>query len=70
MTDPISAREYGQLEQQVKQLTADVHSMRATMEEMNSFMQQSKGGWKVIVILSGVMGAVGGAIGWALSHWK
>ena len=69
MSDLIDPREYGRLEQQVTQLTADVHSMKATIEEMNTFMQQSKGGWKVIALLSSVVGTAGGIAGWALSHW-
>ena len=69
MSDLIDPREYGRLEQQVTQLTADVHSMKATIEEMNTFMQQSKGGWKVIALLSSVVGTAGGVVGWAISHW-
>ncbi len=61
-------REYGRLEQQVTQLTDDVHSMKKTIEEMNEFMQQSKGGWKMIAFLAGVAGSVGALISWAISH--
>ena len=70
MSDLIDPREYGRLEQQVTQLTADVHSMKATIEEMNEFMQQSRGGWKMIVLLAGIAGSVGSAVTWFVSHLK
>ena len=70
MTDFVDPRENGRLEQQVTQLTSDVHSMKATIEEMNTFMQQSKGGWKAIAMLAGIAGSVGAAIAWGLSHVK
>jgi hypothetical protein len=70
MGEIIDPREYGRLEEQVKQLKDDVHSMKATIEEMNAFMQQSKGGWKVIALLSGVAGTVGAMISWAIAHIK
>ena len=70
MTDPIDPREYGRLEQQVTQLTADVHSMKITIEEMNAFMQQSKGGWKTIVVLASVSGAIASAVTWFVGNMK
>lgn len=70
MTDPIDPREYGRLEEQVRQLKDDVHSMKITIEAMNEFMQQSKGGWKVIALLSGVAGSVGALIAWTVAHIK
>ena len=70
MTDPIDPREYGRLEQQVTQLTADVHSMKITIEEMNAFMQQSKGGWKTIVVLASVSGAIASAVTWFVGNVK
>lgn len=65
--DPV---EYGKLIQQVEQLGKDVHDMKAMMASMNDFMQQSKGGWKTIVLLSGVAGSIGAAIAWIATHMK
>lgn len=64
----IDPREYGQLEQQVSQLTADVHQLRATVEEIRVMMEQARGGWRVIMYLSGVSATVGALIAWGLSH--
>lgn len=63
--DPV---EYGKLIQQVEQLGKDVHDMKAMMASMNDFMQQSKGGWKTIVLLSGVAGSIGAGIAWFVSY--
>lgn len=65
--DPV---EYGKLIQQVEQLGKDVHEMREMMANMNDFMQQSKGGWKTIILLAGVAGSVGAAIAWFVSYVK
>lgn len=65
--DPV---EYGKLIQQVEQLGKDVHEMRKMMAAMNEFMQQSKGGWRTIVVLSGVAGSVGAALAWIATHIK
>ena len=65
--DPV---EYGKLIQQVEQLGKDVHDMKAMMASMNEFMQQSKGGWWTIVVLSGVAGSVGAALAWIATHIK
>jgi hypothetical protein len=70
MSGEIDPVEYGKLIQQVEQLGKDVHEMRVMMANMNDFMQQSKGGWKTIVLLSGVAGSVGAAIAWFVSHMK
>lgn len=70
MTDQIDLREYGRLEQQVEQLSADVHSLKLTVEAMNNLMQQSKGGWKTLVMLGGIAGTAGAAITWIAGHWK
>lgn len=63
--DPV---EYGKLIQQVEQLGKDVHDMKTMMANMNDFMQQSKGGWKTIVLLSGVAGSIGAGIAWFVSY--
>lgn len=70
MSDQIDPREYGRLEQQVTQLTADVHAMRDSVEEIKDFMQQNKGGWKTIAVLGGVAGSMGALISWIAAYWR
>lgn len=70
MNAPIDPREYGRLEQQVEQLSKDVHSLKEMVETMNNLMQQSRGGWKVIALIGGIAGSVGAAVAWGVSHIK
>lgn len=66
----IDPREYGQLEQQVSQLTRDVHTLKENVQAMRDMMEQSKGGWRTLVWLGGIAGTVGAAVGWVVSHIK
>jgi len=66
----IDPREYGQLEQQVAQLSRDVHTLKENVQAMRDLMEQSKGGWRTLVWLGGIAGTVGGAVGWFVSHVK
>lgn len=69
-SDPLDRRDYGRMEAQVEQLTKDVHALTQTMNKMNDFMQQSKGGWKAIALLGGIAGTIGAAISWIVTHVK
>lgn len=66
----IDPREYGQLEQQVAELSRDVHTLKENVQAMRDLMEQSKGGWRTLVWLGGIAGTVGGAVGWFVSHVK
>lgn len=66
--EPIDRRDYGALEQKVAQLTADVHAMKETIEGMRDMMQQARGGWRTIMMLSGVAASIGAAFTWIISH--
>mgnify|MGYP003555088981 CR=1 FL=1 len=66
----IDLRDYGHLEEQVKRLIKDVDSLTKNVQAMRDLMEQSKGGWKMLAILGGLAGTIGGAIGWFLSHVK
>lgn len=68
--DQIDRRDYGRMEAQVEQLTRDVHTLKETVETMRDMMQQAQGGWRAIVMLSGIAGAVGAGISWVVTHVK
>jgi hypothetical protein len=65
MIDP---REFGRMEQEVKQLTAQVAGMQATLTEINNTLSQAKGGWRTLMLLGGAGAAAGSLVTWALSH--
>ena len=66
----IDLRDYGRLEAQVEQLIKDMDTLTTNVQAMRDLMEQSKGGWKMLAILGGFAGTIGGAIGWFLSHLK
>ena len=66
----IDLRDYGRLEAQVEQLIKDMDTLTTNVQAMRDLMEQSKGGWKMLAILGGLAGTIGGAIGWFLSHLK
>lgn len=66
----IDLRDYGRLEAKVEQLIKDMDTLTTNVQAMRDLMEQSKGGWKMLAILGGLAGTIGGAIGWFLSHVK
>lgn len=70
MSDQIDPRDFGKMESQVGQLVKDMDEMKANVQAMRNLMEQSKGGWRVLVFLGGIAGTVGGIIGWFISHTK
>lgn len=64
----IDPRDFGKLESQVTQLVKDMDEMKENVQAMRNLMEQSKGGWRVLVFLGGIAGTVGGCIGWFASH--
>ena len=70
MSDPIDPRDFGKMESQVAQLVKDMDEMKANVQAMRNLMEQSKGGWRVLVFLGGIAGTIGGVIGWFISHTK
>jgi negative regulator of sigma E activity len=70
MSDSIGPREYGQLEAHVAQLRDDVKRLQDTVNEMSLMMQQARGGWRAIAMMSGIAGAIGAAITWGVQHLK
>ena len=77
MSDLIDPREYGKLEAQVQRIIKDVDELKDEIKElkesiqaMRDLMEQSKGGWRVLVFLGGIAGTIGSVIGWFISHSK
>ena len=69
MNEGIDMREYGRLEAEVAQLTKDMKFLKETVEAMRDMMQESKGGWKVIMMLSGISGSIGAVLSWLVTHF-
>ena len=67
-TESINMRDYGRLENQVEQLAKDVHDLKLTVEAMSTMMQQAQGGWKAIMLVGGIAGALGAVVAWIATH--
>lgn len=71
----ISAREFGQLESDVKYLRQEVQDLKSTLDnmskvisDMNKSVSQAEGGWKTVLFLISAGGAIGGFIARFLPH--
>jgi hypothetical protein len=64
MSDPINLREYGRLEADVMHLQASMVAMQTDIKVMRDLMEQSKGGWKMLMLLGGAASTFGAVAGW------
>ncbi len=68
MNYQIDRRDYGKLEAQVEQLTEDVRVLKVTVEQMRDMMQMASGGWRTIMMFSGVSATIAGTFAWIVAH--
>jgi hypothetical protein len=68
MTETIDRRDYGKLEAQVEQLTADVHELKQTVMQMRDMMSQARGGWRTAMLIGGMGAALATAAGYVINH--
>lgn len=54
----IDPREFGRLEAEVKQLSKAVEEMAADMRAIRSAMDAAGGGWRVLVAVGAISGAI------------
>jgi prefoldin subunit 5 len=50
------------LQQQVRQLHADMQTMNATLGEINRTLSEARGGWKTLMLVGGIAAAVGATV--------
>lgn len=67
MIDP---REFGRLEQEVKQLSKQMEAMQTTLQSISTTLNEAKGGWRALMLLGGAGAAAGSLVTWALQHVK
>lgn len=61
MTD-IDPREFGRLEAEVKALTKSMEEMSADLKAVRSAMDAAGGGWRVLVAVGALSGAITAAL--------
>ena len=65
-----TARELGEHSSRLKALESGMTEMRGDVKEILSTLNQAKGGWRTLMMVSGVSGTVGGVLVWAAQHMK
>jgi prefoldin subunit 5 len=72
----IDPQEFGRLQGQVEQLirsnevlTETVSTMATAITAMQLQLAKAEGGWKVLVALGGMAGALGSGLTWLASNW-
>ena len=54
---PIDPRDFGKLEAKVDHLSDQLDEMTKSLQALQTILDQTKGGWRVIVIVAGFTGA-------------
>ncbi len=63
-------RDIGRHDEAIDTLKDEVSAMRADLAEIKQMMAQAKGGWRTLMAVGGVAGAVGAALVKMLAHLK
>lgn len=65
------------LQVEVSYLKAAVGDLRATNAQTNEKLDkvlaqlaEARGGWRTLMLVGGAASTMGGAVTWALSHWR
>jgi hypothetical protein len=61
MSDHIDPRDFGRLEAEVATLTKTVEAMSADLKAVRSALDAAGGGWRVLVAVGAISGAVSAA---------
>lgn len=58
------------VETKIEMIEPDLKEMRDDIKAIRSTLDQAKGGWKTLMAVSGLASAIGGTVGWMISHFK
>lgn len=67
MPDDISAQDFGRLQAEVAALRREVDRLIPAVEELTKALNQSQGGWRVLVTVGTIGAAIGSFVGPMLS---
>lgn len=65
----IDLREYGRLEARVDHLESMVANMSDDIRAMRDILEQSKGGWRVMLAIGSMAATAGGAVSWLVQQF-
>ncbi len=56
-------RDLGRMEAQIETLVAQVTQLNAKVDAIDKTLSEAKGGWRMLLLVGGAAGAIGGLIG-------
>lgn len=62
-------QQIGRHDAQIVALQTDMSEVKADVKKILAFMNQAQGSWKTLVAIGGFAAAVGGVVGWVVSHF-
>ena len=79
--DAVDPEKFGMLAGQVESLRRDLDAQNKLLalhmektddllREIQATLSEAKGGWRIMMMVGGAAGTIGGAIGWVFSHLK
>lgn len=65
------ANEIKHLQSDMDKLVAEIEDMQATLRSIDKTLSEAKGGWRMLMGVSGSAAAIGAFASWATTHfWK
>ena len=58
------------IQDDLDQIAAEMKEVRLALAEINKTLSEAKGGWRMLMLVGGAGGAVGGFITWLVGQWK
>lgn len=69
MIDENTHQQLGRHAAEIASLKVDMAELKSDVKKILAFMNQAQGSWKTLVAIGGLAAAVGGAVGWVVSHF-
>lgn len=66
----IDPRDYGRLEGEVHALRNEVNEMRGDIRTLLAAVENAKGGWRTLLIVGAIAGALGSGLTKVLALWR
>lgn len=64
MPDENLHRDLGRHDAEISNLKAEVHAMRVDLSEIKQMLSEAKGGWRVLMAVSGLAATISSGITW------
>jgi|TARA_R110000868_G_C10329355_1_gene714009 prefoldin subunit 5 len=64
------ANDIQHLQEDMDKMVKDMEEIKKAIVEIQKTLSEAKGGWKMLLAVSGAAGIVGSGITWIIGHWK